>query len=217
VARRNSWTLLLASNCRSDRPLLRSIGFSSDGFYKQFAPDGACRHQPQGARSETGAGIGPPKRAAGPDAPGHARLGGVHVTVQTKLSVAKIQQLSVSLGMGNNGPDSVHSVQRSRFADVKLFSIIALSAIIVIVVYGNVVWRYSEQPEDAGLFGDSFGAVNALFSALAFAAVFVALRLQRLDLEEQKKELKETQKHIEVSFPREGGRGRERFMVFSYS
>lgn len=41
----------------------------------------------------------------------------------------------------------------------------------------------------AGLFGDSFGAVNALISALAFAGVIVTFRLQRKELDLQRQEL----------------------------
>lgn len=40
------------------------------------------------------------------------------------------------------------------------------------------------------LFGDSFGAVNALISALAFAGMIVTFILQRYELEMQRKELK---------------------------
>lgn len=42
----------------------------------------------------------------------------------------------------------------------------------------------------AGLFGDSFGAVNALISAFAFAGVFVTFWLQRKELDLQRQELK---------------------------
>ena len=42
----------------------------------------------------------------------------------------------------------------------------------------------------AGLFGDSFGAVNALISALAFAGVIVTFHLQRKELDLQRQELK---------------------------
>lgn len=51
----------------------------------------------------------------------------------------------------------------------------------------------SESHDDAteamGLFGDSFGAVNALISALAFAGVLVTFRLQRKELDLQRQEL----------------------------
>lgn len=42
-----------------------------------------------------------------------------------------------------------------------------------------------------GLFGDSFGAVNALVSALAFAGMIVAFVLQRYELRLQRKELRD--------------------------
>lgn len=42
----------------------------------------------------------------------------------------------------------------------------------------------------AGVFGDSFGAVNALISALAFAGVIVTFYLQRKELDLQRQELK---------------------------
>ena len=42
----------------------------------------------------------------------------------------------------------------------------------------------------ASLFGDSFGAVNALISAFAFAGVFVTFWLQRKELDLQRQELK---------------------------
>lgn len=40
------------------------------------------------------------------------------------------------------------------------------------------------------LFGDSFGAVNALVSALAFAGIIITIQLQRRDLRLQRKDLK---------------------------
>lgn len=42
----------------------------------------------------------------------------------------------------------------------------------------------------AGLFGDSFGAVNALISAMAFAGVIVSFWLQRKEFELQREDLK---------------------------
>ena len=43
-----------------------------------------------------------------------------------------------------------------------------------------------------GTFGDLFGAVNALFSGFAFLGVIVAILLQKEELEEQRKEIKES-------------------------
>lgn len=49
-----------------------------------------------------------------------------------------------------------------------------------------------------GTAGDSFGAVNALFSGLAFAGVIYALNLQRRQLEDQREELQATRKVTEA-------------------
>ena len=49
-------------------------------------------------------------------------------------------------------------------------------------------WRYPEI-ECRGQFGDSFGAVNALFAGLAFAGVIYAIILQKKELELQRDEL----------------------------
>jgi len=57
-----------------------------------------------------------------------------------------------------------------------------LSFIILFQVFGS--------PENAGAFGDSFGAVNALFSGLAFLGVILAIVLQRQELIEQRLEIR---------------------------
>jgi hypothetical protein len=49
-----------------------------------------------------------------------------------------------------------------------------------------------------GLFGDKFGAVNALFSALAFAGIIFTILLQRKELALQRKELKDTRAEFEA-------------------
>lgn len=48
-----------------------------------------------------------------------------------------------------------------------------------------------------GSFGDSFGAINALFSGLAFVGVIVAILLQKEELEAQRNELEETRKEFQ--------------------
>lgn len=47
-----------------------------------------------------------------------------------------------------------------------------------------------------GSFGDSFGAINALFSGLAFAGVALAILLQRNELRLQREELELTRKEL---------------------
>ena len=56
---------------------------------------------------------------------------------------------------------------------------------------------YFPGPEDRGQFGDMFGAVNALFSGLAFAGVIWAIILQKQELELQRKELEATRAELE--------------------
>lgn len=55
----------------------------------------------------------------------------------------------------------------------------------------------SEEDSRKALFGDSFGAVNALVSALAFAGMIVAFILQRYELRLQRKELRDSRAEME--------------------
>lgn len=52
------------------------------------------------------------------------------------------------------------------------------------------------SPTDRGAFGDKFGAVNALFSGLAFAGLIVTLLYQKEELKLQREELAETRKEL---------------------
>lgn len=58
----------------------------------------------------------------------------------------------------------------------------------VVFVFGNF--------EDSGAFGDTFGAVNALFSGLAFVGLIYAILLQKNQLELQREDLKSTQEEL---------------------
>ena len=49
---------------------------------------------------------------------------------------------------------------------------------------------------ERGAFGDMFGAVNALFSGLAFAGILIALYMQKHELELQRKELSATREEL---------------------
>lgn len=51
-------------------------------------------------------------------------------------------------------------------------------------------------PTDRGLFGDMFGAINSLFSGLAFAGVIVTIILQKQELSLQREELKMTREEL---------------------
>lgn len=56
---------------------------------------------------------------------------------------------------------------------------------------------YVKDFPQRGTFGDMFGAVNALFSGLAFAGVIYAIFLQRKELELQRRELESTREELE--------------------
>jgi hypothetical protein len=63
----------------------------------------------------------------------------------------------------------------------------SFTAIMVIVVWGMSGWWLYSDP-DRGTFGDMFGAVNALFSGLAFVGVIYAIMLQREELKLQRQD-----------------------------
>jgi hypothetical protein len=73
--------------------------------------------------------------------------------------------------------------------------LIGSAAIFVVMVWaGAGAWLY-DLPE-RGTFGDMFGAVNALFSGLAFVGVIYAILLQRQELALQRIELELTRKEL---------------------
>jgi hypothetical protein len=74
---------------------------------------------------------------------------------------------------------------------------IAVVAIIVILATYSVGIRYIGEDWTArGQFGDSYGAMNALFSGIAFAALVYTMILQKAELRLQRKELEETRSEI---------------------
>jgi hypothetical protein len=84
--------------------------------------------------------------------------------------------------------------------DYTVFVKIGFVFLVILLVYGLYYWfLYSGFPvadESAtlngvrsGTFGDAFGALNALFSGMAFAGVVVTLYLQRKDIEDGQHEI----------------------------
>lgn len=72
---------------------------------------------------------------------------------------------------------------------------IILVGVIVVLIWLFFGWIYlMDVPlSQAGKFGDKFGAVNALFSGLAFTALFYTILLQRRQIKEQGEALRKTQ------------------------
>lgn len=67
----------------------------------------------------------------------------------------------------------------------------------VFLCFGLNWWFLYRDIENRGTFGDMFGAVNSLFSGLAFVGVVFAILLQRNELVLQRKELKFTRDELE--------------------
>lgn len=69
---------------------------------------------------------------------------------------------------------------------------LVLGVLLLWALIGSAILYFSPGLEEAGQFGDLFGAVNALFSGIALAGVLVAIILQSKELELQREELKLT-------------------------
>lgn len=71
----------------------------------------------------------------------------------------------------------------------RLWIWIIIAIVGVIALWGLSWWgisNYIDSPTDQGTFGDMFGAVNALFSGLAFAGLIVTLLYQKEELKLQR-------------------------------
>ena len=55
---------------------------------------------------------------------------------------------------------------------------------------------FIQNPQDQGVFGDKFDAINALFSGLAFAGLIITLILQKKELGLQRDELEQTREEL---------------------
>lgn len=76
---------------------------------------------------------------------------------------------------------------------------IIIAIVGVIAMWGLSWWginKFIDEPTNQGTFGDMFGAVNALFSGLAFAGLIVTLLYQKEELKLQREELKETRNEL---------------------
>lgn len=70
-----------------------------------------------------------------------------------------------------------------------IFLIIAVVLLIVTFIFPFAINRYFSDWSISGTFGDTFGALNALFSGLAFTGVIVTILIQRTELKNQRTEL----------------------------
>jgi hypothetical protein len=68
--------------------------------------------------------------------------------------------------------------------------------LVVVAIWGSSGLILHKWVKDSGSFGDMFGAVNALFSGLAFATLIYTVNLQRTELKLQRKELTLTREEL---------------------
>ena len=71
--------------------------------------------------------------------------------------------------------------------------------VIVLFLLNGLLTLFIKDWSNRGTFGDQFGAVNALFSGLAFAGLIVTILLQRRDLRLQRKDLRMQRKELELT------------------
>ena len=89
--------------------------------------------------------------------------------------------------------------QNKKVKDFSLLIGIVSFVIVISLWITNLLYGLSLSPESEntrGIFGDMFGAVNAVFSGLAFAGIILSLYMQRIELKIQRKELKLTRKEV---------------------
>lgn len=79
------------------------------------------------------------------------------------------------------------------------YTILIVLIVAVIVIYASSWWLVDSYIDhnERGTFGDKFGAVNALFSGLAFAGLIFTIVLQKKELSLQREELQLTRKEME--------------------
>lgn len=79
----------------------------------------------------------------------------------------------------------------------------AMCVCLSVIIYGCVLvfltWPITElSVAKSGTFGDSFGALNSLFTGLGFAGLLITILLQREDLRLTRAELSDTRKEIKL-------------------
>jgi hypothetical protein len=87
----------------------------------------------------------------------------------------------------SNMSEKKENIEKDRF--LQLFIKIAIAFLILSVIFPFSVNYFFNNWQNSGTFGDTFGALNALFSGLALAGVIVTILIQRSELKHQRTEL----------------------------
>ena len=93
------------------------------------------------------------------------------------------------------------SEDKQGSSNISFKSLILISIVVIIIqsVVGYIIYLRLDTWNSRADFGEMFGAVNTLFSGLAFAGVIYAIFLQRRELELQRNELEMTRAELRRS------------------
>lgn len=86
--------------------------------------------------------------------------------------------------------------KKSKFNATNFIIIAFISVIVVWLLFWGGIDIFISDCTDRGTFGDKFGAVNALFSGLAFAGLIATLFYQKEELKLQREELQQTREEL---------------------
>lgn len=96
--------------------------------------------------------------------------------------------------------DDTELPEEKKSASLKWLLI--LIAVVLVVQFGMwwliTTFKMEASPQ-LGQFGDMFGAINTLFSGLAFAGIIYTILLQRNELSLQRKELRDTRVELQLT------------------
>jgi hypothetical protein len=85
----------------------------------------------------------------------------------------------------------------------KIYSLIFVPIVVFVLYAGALLWLTWPISEvsinKSGIFGDSFGALTALFSGLAFAGMIVTILLQSRELQLQRQEISQNRTEFQRS------------------
>ena len=76
------------------------------------------------------------------------------------------------------------------------FIYLMIVVLAVWLIYASLLYLLSDKWDHRGAFGDMFGAINALFSGLAFAGIIFTILLQKEELRLQRNELELTREEL---------------------
>lgn len=92
-----------------------------------------------------------------------------------------------------------NSKQKKNDTSLKPFIFGSIAVVIICASVAKAIYSSFPNWAERGEFGDSFGAVNALFSGLAFAGIIYTILLQRRELQLQREELELTRDELKRS------------------